>query len=490
MCIHIIECLGRICQYQRSKLLKNKQCHLNSHTFDLRIFNKFARIHKVRMIKRYSREKISKIWSEENKYKVWLDLELAVCEAHAELGNIPKQALEQIKEKAAFDISRIEELDKKLHHDVLAFLTCISESVDTENSSEKLSSYIHLGMTSSDLIDTSLSILISQSTNLIEEGLDKFLAVLKAKAEEHKNTICMGRSHGIHAEPTTFGLKLLGYYDELIRAKQDLGLIAKESKVGMISGAVGTFANINPKIEEIVCSKLGLEPALVTTQVIGRDRHARLLNSLATIASSIERISIEIRHLQRTEVLEVEEPFVQGQKGSSAMPHKRNPWRCENLSGLARMMRSYAGVGLENIVLWHERDISHSSTERIMMPDAFMLLDFMLDRIAWIIEGLNVYPENMKANMNKFGGVSFSQQVLLKLVNKGLSREEAYAIVQGLAHQAWNKLDGDFYKLVTDSKEVNKHLSKQELEECFDPSHHLSNVDYIFDRVLNQKVEG
>lgn len=426
---------------------------------------------------------MKQIWSEENKFQTWLDLELVVCEAHAEKGNIPKPALENIKANASFDINRIEELDKELHHDVLAFLTNLSESIAGDDSR-----FVHLGMTSSDLIDTSLSILLGQSVDLIIVGLDKFLTVLERRAIEHRKTICIGRSHGVHAEPTTFGLKLLNFYEELARAKKNLEEASSQIKVGMISGAVGTYANIDPEIEEIVCKKLGLESAGATTQVISRDRHARFLNALAVLASSIEKIAIEIRHLQRTEVLEVEEPFVEGQKGSSAMPHKRNPWRCENLSGLARMVRAAAGVGLENIPLWHERDISHSSTERVMLPDACMLIDFMLDRITWILDGLNIYPENMLANLNKCGGVSFSQQILLKLIEKGLSREEAYALVQKHAHAAWNEqtagATGNFKELLKGSAEIQRYLNDEELEEAFNPEYHLKNIDYIFDRAL------
>lgn len=476
------------------------------------------------MIKRYSREEISKIWSDENKYQVWLDLELAVCEAWAQKGKIPAASLENIKSKANFNIPRIEELDRELHHDVIAFLTCVGEHIDAvenppENSQvrglqsdenrslldvnedsrskrneaigdlHKDSRFVHMGMTSSDLIDTSFSIMLGQSGDHVLKELDSFLEILKRRALEHRGTICMGRSHGIHAEPTTFGLKLLSYYDELSRARKLLTQVNDEMKVCMISGAVGTYANIDPEIEKIVAERLGLKQVGVSSQVIGRDRHAAFFSTLAQIASSIERIAVEIRHLQRTEVLEVEEPFVQGQKGSSAMPHKRNPWRSENLSGLARMVRASSQVALENIALWHERDISHSSTERTFLPDAIILTDFMIDRIRWIIDGLNVYPENMKRNMNRFGGVSFSQQVLLKLIDKGLKREDAYKLVQGLAHEAFNHYDGNdqevsFRKLLESSDEIARHLNSDEIAECFDTDYHLKNIGQIFDRVL------
>lgn len=437
------------------------------------------------MIKRYTRKQMGDIWSETNKFQTWLDLELAVCAAHTELGTIPAESLKNIKAKAKFEPARIEELDKELHHETIAFLTNLSENIDGPDSR-----YVHLGMTSSDMLDTALSLQVAQANELLVNGLDALLKTIKERALEHKNSVCMGRSHGVHAEPTTFGLKLLAFYDDIARAKHNLVYVAKDMRVGMISGAVGSYANVDPNVEKLVCKKLGLIPAQFSTQVIARDRHSYYLNVLSTTASVIERIAVEIRHLQRTEVLEVEEPFVSGQKGSSAMPHKRNPWRSENLSGLARMMRSYAQVASENINLWHERDMSHSSTERIILPDAACILDFMIDRISWIISGLNIYPENMKRNMNRFGQVSFSQQVLLKLIDKGLKREEAYKLVQELAHQAWNSYDANgqeksFKELAESSKDISKHINKKELDECFDHSYHLKHIDYIFDKVLN-----
>ncbi len=431
------------------------------------------------MIERYTRPQLAKIWSEENKYDVWLKIEIAATEALCELNQVPKESLKKIKEKASFDIKRINEIDKEVHHDVIAFLTCVNESIGPD------SRFLHLGMTSSDLIDTSLSLLLKQAGEMIIEGIDKFLFTLKSKAGEYKNTVCIGRTHGVHAEPTTFGLKLLGFWEELNRAKIRFEYAIEEASVGMFSGAVGTYSNIDPRVEEIASKNLGLRPALITTQIISRDRHANYVCELALIAGIIEKIATEIRHLQRTEVLEVEEPFYANQKGSSAMPHKRNPWRSENLCGLARLVRSNAQAALENISLWHERDISHSSVERVILPDATTTVDFMLDRINEIIFKLNVYPENMKENMFKFGGVVFSQTVLLKLIDKGLEREAAYKLVQKNAHLAWNKKDGDFKSNLLADKDVLKHLSEKEINECFNPTSLLKNVDVVFERVLD-----
>ena len=426
---------------------------------------------------------MAQVWSEEGMYLNWLKIELAVCEAYAEIGKIPLSSFERIKEKASFNAGRIAELEKILQHDMLAFLTNMSEIIDNDNSSSD-SRYIHLGLSSSDVKDTALSMTIQEAGSLLISGLDDLLLTLKNLALKHKFTACIGRTHGIHAEPITFGLKILGFYEEILRSQRLLKHVLEELRVGMFSGAVGTYSNFDPIIEQIACRKLNLKPALVTTQIIGRDRHANYLNVLATIASSIERLSVEIRHLQRTEILEVEEPFDKGQKGSSAMPHKRNPSRSENLSGLARMIRSYAGVGLENIVLWHERDISHSSSERIVLPDASLLLDFMIYRVKAILDGLNVYPENMKANLNKFGGVVFSQSVLIKLIQKGLKRETAYDLVQQAAMEAWNKPEGNFRKILAESEEMKKYLDEEELEACFSPDIHLRNISYIFKQIL------
>ena len=431
------------------------------------------------MIDRYTRTELAKIWSDENKYSVWLKVEIAAAEALAELGQIPKEAIKTIKDKAKVNIKRIEEIDKEVHHDVIAFLTCLNESIGPEGR------FLHLGMTSSDLVDTSISILLKQAGEKIIERLETFLLTLKGKALEHKNTICIGRTHGVHAEPTTFGLKLLGFWEELNRAKMRFDYVVKdEISVGMFSGAVGTYSNIDPRAEEIACRTLGLRTASITTQVLSRDRHANYLAQLALIAAEIEKIATEIRHLQRTEVLEVEEPFYNNQKGSSAMPHKRNPWRSENLCGLARLVRSYSFSAMENIPLWHERDISHSSVERVILPDATTLVDFMLYRVNEIISDLNIYPENMKENMFKFGGVVFSQSILLKLVEKGLERELAYKMVQKNSHAAWNKKNGDFKKNLLLDKEILKYISEKEIEECFNPNKHLKHVDAVFKRVL------
>ena len=435
------------------------------------------------MIERYTRPRLKDIWSEENKYKVWLQVEIAQAEALSELKQIPKEAIQRIKEKAKFNIKRIEEIDKEVHHDVIAFLTCVNESIGPEGR------FLHLGMTSSDLVDTSLAILLKEAGGEILKGLDRVLFTLKERALEHKNTICIGRTHGVHAEPTTFGLKMLGFYDELNRAKKRFEDAIENISVGMFSGAVGTYANIDPCVEEIATRKLGLKPVSVSTQIISRDRHALYLNELALISTMIEKIATEIRHLQRTEVLEVEEPFYENQKGSSAMPHKRNPWRSENLCGLARLVRSYSLSAMGNIPLWHERDISHSSVERIILPDATTIVDFMLIRINEIISGLNVYPENMRENLFRFGGVVFSGSILLALVDKGLTREDAYKIVQKNALSAWNKKDGDFKKNLLTDKEILKHLSQKEIEECFNPQNHLKHVDAIFNKVLGRVKE-
>lgn len=437
------------------------------------------------MIERYAREEMLELWSEQRMYQHWLNIELAVCEAYKQLGKIPRASVARIKDRASFKLERIHELEKQIHHDMLAFLTCVSESVDSEDSR-----FIHLGLTSSDVKDTALSLMIKEAGAIIDSGLMDLLHILKNLSLEHRETVCIGRSHGVHAEPTTFGLKLLVFYEDIKRARNQVKIAIEENSVGMFSGAVGTFANLDPQIEILTCQELNLRPALVTTQVISRDRHAIFLNALAVLASNIEKIAIEIRHLQRTEVLEVEEPFYKRQKGSSAMPHKRNPWRSENLSGLARMVRAYAGAGLENIMLWHERDISHSSTERIALPDASILVDFMINRLIQILRGLKVYPENMKANLAKFGGVVFSQQVLLRLIHKGLKRETAYEMVQNFAHEAWNNSQGNFKQLLLDSPDIADYLSIEEIEACFDPSFHLKNIDYIFDQIFANSEIG
>jgi adenylosuccinate lyase len=439
------------------------------------------------MLERYSREEMLKVWTDESMYQFWLDIEIAVCEAYADLEKIPKNVVERIKEKANFDVERIKELEKQTQHDMLAFLSCVSEYIETDDSR-----FIHLGLTSSDVKDTALSMQMKKAGVLLDSAINELLNTLKEQAIDHKDTVCIGRSHGVHAEPTTFGLKVLNFYDDIKRAKEHLKTTIDEVSVGMFSGAVGTFANLDPEVESMACEKLGIKPAVITTQVISRDRHANFVNSLAVLAGVLERIAVEIRHLQRTEVLEVEEPFYKNQKGSSAMPHKRNPWRSENISGLARLVRGYAASTLENIPLWHERDISHSSVERIALPDSCILVDFMVSRVNQIMKGLRVYPENMQENLYKFGGVVFSQQILIKLVYKGLKREDAYNIVQKYAHEAWNQKDGDFRKLLENSNEIKEYLTAEELEECFDPQYHLKNIDHIYMQIfpeLKKKLE-
>ncbi len=429
------------------------------------------------MIPRYSREKMAALWSPEKRFQVWLDIEILACEALAAGGVILKKSLNNIKRNARFDVARIEAIEKTVKHDVIAFLTCVGERVGED------SRYIHMGLTSSDILDTSLAVLLKEASDILIEDVDKLLLVLKKKALRHKRTLMIGRSHGIHAEPVTFGLKMALWYQEMERNRARM-LRAKEIiSYGKISGAVGTFAFIDPRVEVYVCKKLGLRPAPASTQVIQRDRHAEYFSHLAVVASSIDKFATEIRHLQRTEVREAEEYFTPGQKGSSAMPHKRNPVLSENLSGLARLVRSYAAAALEDVPLWHERDISHSSVERVIAPDATILLDFMLGRFTGLVENLIVYPERMRDNLNLTRGLIFSQMVLLKLIEKGVSREEAYALVQRNAMQTW-KGEGDFKALLLKDRDVRKHLAKADLDESFRVENFLGQVDYIFDRVF------
>ncbi|WP_421656010.1 adenylosuccinate lyase [Leptothermofonsia sp. ETS-13] len=429
------------------------------------------------MIERYTLPEMGEIWTEAYKLKTWLQVEIAVCEAQAELGYIPAEAVEEIKAKAKFDPQRVLEIEQEVKHDVIAFLTNVNESVG------EAGRYIHLGMTSSDMLDTALALQLVASLDVIMTQLEALIQAIRYQAQQHRNTVMIGRSHGIHAEPITFGFKLAGWLAEVLRHRDRLCYQKRAIAVGKISGAVGTYANIDPQIEALTCQKLGLEPDTASTQVISRDRHADFLNALALLAASIERFAVEIRNLQRTDVLEVEEYFSKGQKGSSAMPHKRNPIRSERLTGMARLVRGYAVAGLENVALWHERDISHSSVERVAFPDACILTHFMLVEITDLVRNLLVYPENMIRNMNIYGGVVFSQRVLLALVDKGLSREEAYAIVQSNAHAAWNKTDGNFQQLLAQDPRVTKHLSSEELAACFDPQHHLKNLDQIYQRL-------
>ena len=428
------------------------------------------------MIPRYSRPEMSAIWSDDNKFKTWFEIEACACEALAELGQIPKSAVDDIRAKGKFDKKRIDEIEAEVKHDVIAFLTNVGENVGES------ARYMHQGMTSSDVLDTSFNMRLTQSVDILLKDMDRLLAALKKRAEEHKYTLCIGRSHGIHAEPTTFGLKMLGFYAEFQRDRERLEAARKEVSTCAISGAVGTFATIDPRVEQYVAEKLGLTPEPVSTQVIPRDRYAALFAAVGITASSIERLAIEIRHLQRTEVREAEEYFSAGQKGSSAMPHKRNPVLSENLTGLARLLRSYVIPAMENVALWHERDISHSSNERIIAPDAMIGLDFCLNRLAGIIEKLLIYPDNMMTNLNRLKGLIFSQRVMLAMVDKGLKREDAYRLTQRNAMKVWAG-EGTFKDLLEADEEVMQTLSKEELESLFDLSFYTKQIDFIFKKV-------
>jgi adenylosuccinate lyase len=430
------------------------------------------------LITRYSRPEMSSIWSDESKYKNWLRVEIAVCEAWAENGRIPKEAVEEIKARAGFDVDRIDELEKEVKHDVIAFLTSVSEHVG-ENSR-----FIHLGLTSSDVLDTALALQLKDAAELIIKDLVSVLDVLKRRAYEHKDTVMIGRTHGIHAEPKTLGLVFALWYDEMKRNLERMHRAKDIISVGKISGAVGTFANVPPHVEEFACERLGLKAAPISTQIVQRDIHADYFLTLSIVASTIEKIALEVRHFQRTEVLELEEPFGKGQKGSSAMPHKRNPIISENLCGLSRLVRSYAISALENIPLWHERDISHSSVERVIGPDGTILLDYMLDRVHYLLDGLQVYPQNMEKNIWLTRGLVFSQKVLLKLIDKGFSREDAYKIVQDNAMETWKGTD-DFKDILLKDESIKNSLTPQEIEECFDVKADLKNIDTIFERVFN-----
>ncbi len=429
------------------------------------------------MIERYTLPEMGELWTDTYKLKTWLQVEIAVCEAQAELGYIPAEAVEEIKARASFDLQRVLEIEKEVKHDVIAFLTNVNEYVG------EAGRYIHLGMTSSDLLDTALALQMVASLDVLMARLEDCIQAIRYQAQQHRHTLMIGRSHGVHAEPITFGFKLAGWLAEMLRHRDRLCRQKRSIAVGKISGAVGTYANIDPQIEALTCQHLGLEPDAASTQVISRDRHADFLNHLALLAASIERFAVEIRNLQRTDVLEVEEFFSKGQKGSSAMPHKRNPIRSERLTGMARMIRGYAMTGLENVALWHERDISHSSVERVMLPDACILTHFMLVEATDLIQHLLVYPENMIRNLNVYGGVVFSQRLMLSLVEKGLTREEAYEIIQSNAHQAWNQPDGNFRALIEQDHRVTAHLSPEEIKTCFDPSHHLKHLDQIYQRL-------
>jgi len=430
------------------------------------------------MIERYTLPEMGKIWQDEFKYRTWLKIEILACEARAFLGEIPQNDVEVIKQKADFDVKKILEIEETTKHDVIAFLTNVAEYVGTE------SRHIHYGMTSSDILDTTLSYQMKAAGELLLNRLLDLKAALKEKAIEHKNTLCVGRSHGIHAEPTTMGLKFALWFEEIKRNIIRLQNAIKTISVGQISGAVGTFEHLSPKVEEYVCKKLDLEPAPVSTQIIQRDRHAEYMTALALTGATIEKIAIEIRHLQRTEVLEAEEYFSKGQKGSSAMPHKRNPIVSERVSGLARILRSNSIAAMEDVALWHERDISHSSVERIVVPDSCIALDYMLDLMTKLIKNLLIYPDNMIKNLNLTRGLVYSQAVLLKLVNKGISREDAYKIVQTAAMDVWADKSKDLLTELQKSPEVRKYLTDEDLLDVFASKKTLKNVDYIFSRSI------
>ena len=431
------------------------------------------------MIPRYAREKMSRIWEPENKFQTWLDIEISACEAMAELGQIPRASLKVIQEKAGFDVKRIDEIEETTKHDVIAFLTSVTEKVGEDGR------FIHMGMTSSDVLDTSLAMLLKQAADILLDDLDALIAVIRKKAMAHKETLMIGRTHGIHAEPITFGLKLAIWYQEMVRNRERLVRAKETISFGKISGAVGTFSFIDPFVEEYVCKKLGLKPAPVSSQILQRDRHAEYFATLAIIASSLDKFAQEIRLLQRTEVREAEEYFSPGQKGSSAMPHKRNPILSENLSGLSRLMRSYALAALEDVALWHERDISHSSVERVIGPDATILLDFMLGRFTRMVDQLIVYPEQMMFNLNMTHGVIFSQLVLLKLIDKGMTREGAYAVVQKNAMASWEK-HLEFKELLKKDEQVMSFLNPAEIDDVFRVERFLKHVDFIFQRVFKE----
>ncbi len=430
------------------------------------------------MIERYSREEMKKIWDLQSKFQYYLNVEIAAAEAYAELGTFPKNDIEELKRKAKFDIKRIDEIEAEVKHDVIAFLTCVNESLGD------LAKYMHVGMTSSDVIDTAFALQIQDSGKIIIKDLDETIQSMKELAQKHKNTICIGRSHGVHAEVMTFGVKVCSWIDILERQRANFIHALDEIRVGQISGPIGTYSNIPPEIEQITCKNLGLRPARISTQIIARDYHAYFMQALALIASVIEQFATEIRHLQRTEVLEVEEGFGKNQKGSSAMPHKKNPVLSENLCGLARVVRANSLVALENIPLWHERDISHSSAERIIFPDSLTLVDFMLNRFNGVVQNLVVHEKNMLKNTEKFGGIIFSQKVLLKLIEKGITREEAYRLVQKNAIDAFEN-DGDFRVNLLNDKDVTKLLSPLEIDEIFNKEEFLKNINEIYKRILD-----
>ncbi|HMB41514.1 MAG TPA: adenylosuccinate lyase [Balneolaceae bacterium] len=428
------------------------------------------------MIERYSREEMSNIWSEDNQFRAWLEVELAACRAWSSIGKIPAEDVDKLYENATFDIDRIKEIEKQTRHDVVAFTRSVSESLGKEKK------WVHYGLTSTDVVDTANGYRLKQANDLLKNGIARFLKALADKAKEHKFTVMMGRTHGVHAEPTTFGLKCALWYAEMKRNEERFERAAADVEFGKLSGAVGTFAHIPPEVEKETCEILGIQAAPISTQTLQRDRHAYYMATIAIIGATLEKIAVEVRHLQRTELREAEEFFRKGQKGSSAMPHKRNPISSENITGCARVLRGYMISSYENVPLWHERDISHSSVERIILPDATILLDYMLHRFSGVIEKLMVYPENMKENMAKTHGLVFSQRLLLMLIEKGLSRELAYDTVQPLAMKAWEEKQ-PFRSYVEKDSVILENLSDKEIEEAFDLSHHTRRVDEIFERV-------
>lgn len=427
------------------------------------------------MIERYSREEMSNIWTDQNRYEAWLEVEILACEAWSKLGDIPEEDVKKIRQNAKVNVERAQEIEQETRHDVVAFTRQVSETLGEERK------WVHYGLTSTDVVDTALSYVIKQANDIIEKDLERFIEVLAQKAKDYKYTLMMGRTHGVHAEPTTFGVKMALWYTEMQRNLERFKRVREEIEVGKMSGAVGTFANIPPEIEAYVCEHLGIDTAPVSTQTLQRDRHAYYIATFALIGTSLEKFAVEIRNLQKTETREVEEAFAKGQKGSSAMPHKRNPIGSENITGIARVIRGYVTTAYENVPLWHERDISHSSAERIMLPDVTIALDYALNRFTNIVDRLTVYEDNMKTNIDKTFGLIYSQRVLLALINKGMAREAAYDSVQPKAMESW-QTKTPFRTLIEQDDAITSQLSKEELDECFNPEHHLNQVDTIFER--------
>jgi adenylosuccinate lyase len=435
------------------------------------------------MIARYTRPEMGAIWSDQHKYECWLEVELAASEALAELGEVPNEAARALRSNAGFDLSRIQEIEREVRHDVIAFTTAVAETLKSKDAAEA-SRWLHYGLTSNDVVDTAQALQIKEASKLIDRGLDELGAALKRLAFEHKHSLQIGRTHGMHAEPITFGLKVANWWDELRRQRNRFQKAAEEIRVGKISGAVGTYAHISPEAEEKICDRLGLKPAPISSQVLSRDLHAHYLATLAGIASTLEKIALEIRHLQRTEIREAEEPFAVGQKGSSAMPHKRNPVVSEQITGLARVVRANAQAGFEDVALWHERDISHSSVERIILPDSTILIDYLLAKSTWLISGLQVQTDRMRSNLEQTKGLIFSGQLLLDLAAAGMLREEAYALVQRHALEAWEK-DGDFKASIAADPQIGRYLTQNQLDRVFSLDRHMKHVNPIFDRVFS-----